>query len=64
MDIQAGMRVYFKPEWENSKGESERVTFVALNAPDKGRFDVRAQLGLPINPTSTVTVDMIERVES
>lgn len=56
--IKQGDRVTFKPEWRDP-GDA-RVTFVAIEDEDGGRVKVRAELGLPINPVSVVTVDMIE----
>jgi len=55
--IRKGQIVVFKPEWQDA-GDSE-ITFRALEDESGGRVLVIAELGLPIDPTQVVTVEMI-----
>jgi hypothetical protein len=63
MIVKKGQVVTFKPEWMDDGDES--VVFVALEdssvaaAGGVARVLIEAQLGMPINPTQIVTVDMI-----
>ncbi|WP_254513861.1 hypothetical protein [Anatilimnocola floriformis] len=57
--ITKGQRVKFKPEWSDPGDESK--TFVAVDDESKGRVTVVCLLGLAINPTQVVRVDMIQQ---
>lgn len=56
--IRKGDRVTFKPEWSDPGDET--ILFVAIDDEEKGRVTVQAMLGMFINPTQVVRVDMIE----
>lgn len=53
-----GDKIKIRPEWQDTG--DDRIEFTVVGAEEKGRVDIRAELGLPINPISTVTVHMIE----
>lgn len=57
--IKVGDRVRFKKHYQDKGDES--VAFVVVEASDNcDRVTVEAQIGLCINPTYRVTVDMLE----
>lgn len=58
--IKTGDQLRIKPEWQDTCDES--ITFVAIDDEDCGRVTIRAMLGLPINPTQVVRVDMVELI--
>jgi len=55
--IRAGDVVKLKPEWQDNG--DDKIEWRAVSDEEKGRVDISPQLGLPINPIQTVTVDMI-----
>ena len=58
MAIKKGDIVTLKPEWQDA-GDAG-ITFRAIEDEDGGRVRIVAECGLPLNPTSIVTVDMLE----
>jgi hypothetical protein len=56
--ISKGQVITFKPEWRDP--DDENIMHVAVDDESKGRVKVVALLGMAINPTQVVFVDMIE----
>lgn len=60
--IKAGQVVKIKPEWQD-EGD-DKITFTATadqyDTPDGPRVMITAEIGLYINPTQIVRVDMLE----
>lgn len=57
--IRAGDIVRIRPEWQDEGDED--IQFRAIEDEDGGRVRIEAQLGLAINPTQVVAVEMLER---
>lgn len=62
MEIKQGDVIVFKPEWQDAG--DDKITFRALEDAEDGRVLVIAEVGLPINPTSVVSVNMVAEVKS
>ena len=56
--MKIGTQIKFKAEWMDDGDED--IVFKTVDAPEKGRVVVEAQLGWAINPTQTVCLNMIE----
>lgn len=56
--IRRGDIVRFLPQWQD-KGD-DQIVYIATDDEDKGRVTVKAMLGMSINPTQVVSVDMID----
>lgn len=54
-----GDKVRIKPEWRDA-GDNE-IEWIVVGEEEKGRVDIQPQIDLPIKPTQTVDVSMIER---
>jgi hypothetical protein len=59
--MKIGTQVKFKPEWMDEGDED--IVFTTVDAPEKGRVVVEAQLGWTLNPIQTVSLDMIDMIE-
>lgn len=59
--IKHGDCVRIRPEWADPG--DEKIVFVAVDDESKGRVTIMAMLGLSINPTQVVSVEMIDRIE-
>lgn len=59
--MKIGDRVRIKPEWQDP-GDAA-IVWTVVGPPEKGRVDIQAELGLPINPVQTVEIHMVEPVD-
>tara|TARA_R110000772_G_scaffold31800_1_gene78181 strand:- start:200 stop:373 length:174 start_codon:yes stop_codon:yes gene_type:complete len=57
--MKTGDKVMIKPEWQDKGDDSITFTVVEVKGD---RLLIKAELGLPINPTSTVLINMVEVV--
>ena len=57
--IKVGDRVRFKKQYQD-KGDQDIVFFVVESSDNCDRVTVEAQIGLCINPTYRVPIDMLE----
>jgi len=61
--IKAGNKVKIKPEWCDAPEEAEMECLVVSGEePGKPRITIQFPLGMDINPTQTVDVEMVEVV--
>lgn len=58
MKYKKGQIVKIKPEYQDLG--DELIKFVCLENESQGKIEIQAMLGLPINPTQIVTLEMIE----
>lgn len=56
--IKKGDVIRFKKEWQDPG--DDKITYIATDDEEKGRVTVKALLGMVIDPTQVVSVDMID----